>query len=65
MKAFIDQISKEHNDQECPVCKKTEWGTLPVHGKIPVGDAGDQSVPLGMKFCGSCGFARFFIKITK
>lgn len=65
MKKFLDEIGGKYNEIECPVCQTKEWGTLPVHGKIPVGDAGDQSVPVALKFCTGCGFTRQFIKITK
>lgn len=61
---FIESINDNYNDQECPVCKGKEWGTLPVGARLPVGDGG-QAVPTAIKFCSGCGFGRLFIKISK
>lgn len=64
MEKFIENVSNNYNDMECPACKSKEWGTLPVGARLPVG-TGDQAVPTAIKFCTGCGLGRFFIKISK
>ena len=43
MKDFIENVANNYNDKSCPVCDKKEWATLPLAGKLPVGE-GDQSL---------------------
>lgn len=64
MKAFIEKVSQEHNDLDCPVCKKKEWATLPWNGKLPVGE-GDQSLGMVIKVCTACHYGRFFVQFSK
>lgn len=65
MKDFVDKIAGEHNSSKCPMCGAQEWGTLPIHGKLPVGDDGSQSVPMAIKFCTNCGFTAQFLRVSK
>ncbi len=64
MKDFIEKITANYNDQECPVCKKVEWATLPMEGKLPVG-TGTQSLGVAVKVCTSCHFSRHFVQFSK
>ena len=49
---------------DCPVCKKREWATLPLQGKLPVGE-GAQSLGVAVKVCTNCHFGRFFVQFSK
>lgn len=64
MRDFIEKVSQQHNDLACPVCKKVEWATLPLNGKLPVGE-GNQSLGVAVKVCTSCHFGRFFVQFSK
>jgi len=64
MKDFIEKVGQKYNDKDCPVCDKKEWATLPLAGKLPVGD-GDQSLGVAVKVCTACHFARFFVQFSK
>lgn len=64
MSEFIDGVSKQYNDQDCPVCKKREWATLPVDVRLSVGDGG-QSLATAVKVCTNCHFGRFFVSFSK
>lgn len=65
VKKFIEELGNLHNDVKCPICGTKEWGTLPIHGKIPVGDDGAQSVGIAIKFCTGCGLALNFMRLNK
>lgn len=64
MKEFIENVSANYNDKDCPVCDKRDWATLPLNGKLPVGD-GDQSLGVAVKVCINCHFGRFFVQFSK
>lgn len=64
MKDFIDNIANNYNDKPCPVCDKKEWATLPLAGKLPVGD-GDQSLGVAVKVCTACHYSQFFVRFSK
>lgn len=64
MKDFIDNVAQNYNDKQCPVCEKTEWATLPLSARLPVGD-GDQSLGVAVKVCTACHFSRFFVQFSK
>ncbi|HIB66287.1 MAG TPA: hypothetical protein EYO33_14530 [Phycisphaerales bacterium] len=64
MKNFIENVSSKYNDKDCPVCDQKEWATLPLAGKLPVGD-GDQSLGVAVKVCTNCHFSRFFVQFSK
>ena len=64
MQDFIEKVGGEHNDLDCPVCKKREWATLPLQGKLPVGE-GSQSLGMAVKVCTNCHFGRFFVQFSK
>jgi hypothetical protein len=64
MKNFIDKVSSQYNDQDCPVCKVREWATLPLNGKLPVGE-GSQSLGVAIKVCTNCHYGRFFVQFSK
>lgn len=64
MDKFIEKVSQEGNDGKCPVCSKVEWATLPLAGKLPVGE-GDQSLGVAVKVCTNCHFSRFFVQFSK
>lgn len=64
MKKFIENVSQNYNDQSCPVCKQKEWATLPLQGKLPVGE-GNQSLGVAVKVCTACHFGRFFVQFSK
>lgn len=64
MKNFIEKVSQQYNDQDCPVCKMREWATLPLNGKLPVGE-GTQSLGVAIKVCTNCHYGRFFVQFSK
>lgn len=64
IKEFIDQVGQRFNDKPCPVCEKTEWATLPLAGKLPVGE-GTQSLGVAIKVCTACHYAQFFVQFSK
>jgi hypothetical protein len=64
MKDFIEKVAGENNEKKCPCCDKVEWATLPLAGKLPVGE-GDQSLGVAVKVCTACHFSRFFVQFSK
>ena len=64
MKDFIEKVAGQNNDKKCPCCDQVEWATLPLAGKLPVGE-GDQSLGVAVKVCTACHFSRFFVQFSK
>lgn len=57
----LGKIENLYNGVQCPNCSHKEWGNLPFVGEIPPRDPGHRSIPLNLKICTTCGYARMFI----